>query len=185
MLAETWRTDWNKVGRLQGLEDIELNDLGKIQANKTAEYLSHSDWDLIFSSPLKRALQTAEIIQKRLKINRVEIIEEFIERDFGLASGLTNDESAVKFPDGIIPNEESRESVALRVMRGLEQVAARCNKGNIIVVSHGAAINSILSVLSNGEIGSGKTVLKNCCLNFLAYRNNQWIIEEYNSNKHL
>jgi uncharacterized phosphatase len=83
------QTDWNKDGKLQGREDIELNDTGRSQARMCAEFLKNYSWDCIFSSPLKRAAQTAEIIQRQLTLSSINIEFDFIERDYGLASGLS------------------------------------------------------------------------------------------------
>jgi uncharacterized phosphatase len=59
-------TDWNSSGRLQGREDIELNDLGRRQAIQTSGYFETESWDVIVSSPLKRAYETAQIIASLL-----------------------------------------------------------------------------------------------------------------------
>jgi uncharacterized phosphatase len=94
-------------------------------------------------------------------------------------------ERTARFPDGVFPNQESRESVTERAMNGLTYIVNNFSEENIIIVSHGAVINSILFELSNGEIGTGKTILNNCCMNFLTYTDNEWNIDEYNSDKHL
>ena len=56
-------TDWNSVRKLQGQTDIRLNDYGIELAKLTAEGLKDVDFDLIYSSPLIRAVETAEIIK--------------------------------------------------------------------------------------------------------------------------
>jgi broad specificity phosphatase PhoE len=56
------QTDWNLEGRFQGRIDIPLNEKGKNQAKKTKEKLEGIEFDKVFSSPLKRALETAQII---------------------------------------------------------------------------------------------------------------------------
>ena len=54
-------TEWNRIGRLQGREDIDLNATGLQQAASCAEYLTqHGNWQRVISSPLKRAYQTTE-----------------------------------------------------------------------------------------------------------------------------
>ena len=55
-------TDWNAVGKIQGKTDIPLNTNGREQARITARLLSKHNIDVIISSPLKRAVETAEII---------------------------------------------------------------------------------------------------------------------------
>lgn len=85
------QTDWNALERVQGQTDIELNDIGKKQAEKTGELIKNEKIDLIITSPLKRARETAEIIN--LKIG-VPIIEEnrLMERYYGKSEGLTKKE---------------------------------------------------------------------------------------------
>ncbi|MEI5870447.1 MULTISPECIES: Rid family hydrolase [Bacillus cereus group] len=55
-------TEWNAIGKLQGRENIDLNKYGKQQAEKCGLYLRENRWDVIISSPLSRAKQTAEIV---------------------------------------------------------------------------------------------------------------------------
>jgi uncharacterized phosphatase len=75
-------TEWNRLTKLQGREDIELNDIGREQAKGTSEYLSQFNWDKIYTSPLKRAKETANIIAQYLEIEEVNEEVDFIERDY-------------------------------------------------------------------------------------------------------
>jgi len=173
-------TDWNSLGKLQGHEDIELNELGRKQALKTARYFESEPWDIIVSSPLKRAVETARIIASCVSIPTVHIVEEIIERSYGAASGLLPEERRSRFPDGIIPGQEDFEPLRKRAMIGLEKIAHDFKGKRIIVVSHGGLTNSILYTLSGGEFGSFKTRLKNGCINKLILQNNTWSVEFYN-----
>ena len=58
------QTDWNLDKKVQGKADIELNEKGRQQAEETKKLLDYKDIDLIICSPLIRARQTAEIINK-------------------------------------------------------------------------------------------------------------------------
>lgn len=88
-LVRHGETDWNACGRLQGKTDIPLNDKGRTQANQCGMYLAKSDWDVIISSPLKRAVETAEIISSYIVQPTILTMVEFIERDYGDAEGMT------------------------------------------------------------------------------------------------
>lgn len=173
-------TNWNSLGKLQGQEDIALNDLGRKQALETARYFETESWDVMVSSPLKRAYETAQIIASRISIPTIHVVNEITERNYGSASGLLPDERHKLFPDGIIPDQEEFEHLRQRAMIGLTKIAANFVGKKIIVVSHGGLTNSILYTLSNGEFGSYKTRLKNGCINKISLQNNKWIVEFYN-----
>ena len=177
-------TDWNKLSKLQGRKDIELNKNGIIQANACADYLNNTPFELIITSPLKRAKQTAKIIAERKRLPLIEM-QEFIERNYGDAEGMTVEECQIKFPDRQYPNQESKEDVRKRVMNGLQQIQKEHKASNIILVAHGGVINSILAMLSNNEIGSGKTKLANACLSTIYYDQGIWKIKNFNEIGHL
>ena len=173
-------TDWNSLGKLQGLEDIALNDLGREQAVQTSRYFETEPWDIIVSSPLKRAYETAQIIASRLSIPTVHVVDEITERSYGSASGLLPEERRSRFPDGVIPDQEDFEHLRQRAMTGLTKIANDFQGKRIIVVSHGGLTNSILYSLSGGEFGSFKTRLKNGSINKIHLLNNIWSVEFYN-----
>ena len=73
------------------------------------------------------------------------------------------------FPNGKYEGMEEWETLRERVFNSVVNYAAEFYPHNIIIISHGGAINSVLAQLSNHEIGSGKTRLKNVCVNMLSY----------------
>jgi len=160
-------TEWNNLGKTQGRENIPLNKAGVEQINEVANYLKGLDWKIVITSPLLRAKESAELIAK--KIGNIEIIEEidFIERDYGKASGMTADEKKLHFPDGNWPEAEKPEKLQNRTVKALFKYIQKYNGNNIIIVSHKAAINSILSYLYENELVFEKTTLKNACMTLL------------------
>ncbi|MDP9116224.1 MAG: histidine phosphatase family protein, partial [Actinomycetota bacterium] len=62
------QTDWNRDDKLQGSSDIPLNEVGRQQAREAAAHLGHGGWQVVVSSPLVRARETAEIIAGELAI---------------------------------------------------------------------------------------------------------------------
>ncbi|GAA0462282.1 phosphatase PhoE [Alkalibacillus silvisoli] len=177
-------TDWNLAGKLQGRTDIPLNQTGIKQAKECSMFLSKSNWDVIITSPLKRAKQTAEIINVKLKLPTLTM-EEFLERGYGDAEGMDREERFHKFPGGIIPNQENMGSLEQRVMEGIKRVDKRFRNKKVLLVAHGAVINSILATISDGKIGSGKTKLKNACVSNIHFPENEWKIKNYNQVTHL
>jgi len=173
-------TDWNATGRLQGREDIVINEAGREQALALARYLNNEKWDLIISSPLKRALESAQIIAACLSLQEPVIIEELRERNYGEASGLLPGERHDRFPDGKYPGQEEFEHLRIRAMDAVGDIIKSYPGRRIVVISHGAWINSVLYTISSGEFGSFKTRLKNACLNLLSFEHNHWSVIFYN-----
>ena len=172
-------TDWNSLGKLQGREDIPLNIAGIEQISEVAKYLKKFNWRIIITSPLSRAKLSAEIVSK--EIGNIKIHEEinFIERDYGKASGMTADERKLAFPDGIWIGVEPYEKLQNRTINALLKYIKEYDGNNILIVSHGAAINSILAYLSKNEIGTGKTILNNARITLLQ-KNDEIKIIYYN-----
>ena len=172
-LVRHGETDWNNLGKLQGREDIPLNMAGIEQMNDTADYLKNFYWKVIICSPLLRAKKSAEIIAK--KTGNLKICEDvdFIERDYGKASGMTTDERKLSFPDGKWIGAEALETLQNRTVNALLKHVQKYEGNNIIIVSHGAAIYSILAYLSRNEIGTGEVRLKNACMTLLEKTENE------------
>jgi len=173
-------TDWNNAGKLQGREDIPLNAKGIGQIKEAAEYLKKFNWKIIITSPLLRAKMSAEIIAK--EIDNIEIYEEkdFIEKDYGKASGMTLEERELHFPDGNFTGVEPFEKLQKRTVHALLKYTKEFNGNDILIVSHGAAINSILAYLTSNEIGTAKTPLKNACMSLLEKIDNKINILYFN-----
>lgn len=173
-------TEWNRLTKLQGHADIELNRTGKIQAKQLGEYLSQYHWDAIVTSTLKRAVQTAEYIGEAIGLDVLSYEADLMERDYGLASGLTLIERTLKYPDRQYPEMETWEVLRDRVFQRVMALAEQHKTENLVIVSHGGAINAVLHTLSNGTCGSGITKLETCCINTFTYKNNQLTLESFN-----
>jgi len=170
-LVRHGETDWNRAGRLQGREDIPLNHTGLRQAEAAACYLAKEPWAAMIASPLLRAKQTAQIIADALGSGAVTTNVRFIERDYGKASGLIEEQRARRFPNGRYEGMEPWDALYKRVWDGLRLVTEQYRDQNVIIVSHGGVINALLAALSNHVIGSGKNRLQNGCVNMLRYEN--------------
>lgn len=86
-LVRHGQTDWNFQEIIQGREDIPLNEVGKKQASQSAAALQAEAWDVIISSPLIRAQETAKEIAEATGLQSILLDERFVERNFGEASG--------------------------------------------------------------------------------------------------
>lgn len=180
-------TDWNASHRYQGREDIPLNVAGREQAQMLAESMRGEQWDLIVSSPSVRALDTAKTVASAVGIPEDEIILQpaLMERSYGVAEGMTLQEREAQWPGGEWPGLEDWEDVANRAMRTLRDLARDYPGKRILVVCHGGVINSILATISDGEIGTGKTVITNTSRTSIEIGPEEWTIGEVNDIAHL
>ncbi|MEK4562864.1 histidine phosphatase family protein [Staphylococcus sp. FSL K6-3157] len=177
-------TDWNSVGKLQGRTDVPLNHTGIKQAKACSQFLNHSEWDIIITSPLARAKKTAEIIQQQLTIPLIEM-EAFIEISFGDAEGLSTEERTALYPDQLYPNKEQAHVVTNRFLNGINSLIEQYKDQKILIVSHGAFIKAVFSYYSNGEISTDSPRLSNGSLSTLKLTSEQATILNYNEAAHL
>lgn len=146
-LVRHGETDWNRHGRLQGSSDVPLNDTGRAQAREAAHRLAASDWDVLVSSPLSRASETADLIGAELGLTRTASYPDLRERHYGEAEGLTDYEAYYEWPHGLYPGLEPRIEVARRGLRTLSELHTEHSDSAVIVVAHGGVIRAILDVL--------------------------------------
>lgn len=153
-------TDWNHVGRVQGHTDIPLNVCGREQMKHVAEVLAGlpEQMDVIVSSPLLRARESAEIVADRLVYPKENIVVEpmLIERCFGEGEGLTVAERNEKYPDGIVPGRELLEDLLSRAVSVFEKVVTTYrDKENIILAGHGSILYAVVTAVTDGRIEYG------------------------------
>ncbi|MBN2797471.1 MAG: histidine phosphatase family protein [Clostridia bacterium] len=178
VLVRHGETDGNLNEMLQGRMDTELNTTGIKQAEAIGHYLKNSKFYKIISSPLLRAKKTAEIIGEILHITEIIIEDALIERDFGLAEGLILSERRKLYPDKNYPEMEAYHHMQNRMIAMIEKYISGSEP--IIMVSHGAAINAVLTYYTGGRIGSSHTRLKNGSIQILEKTNHQIEVQTYN-----
>lgn len=184
-LVRHGETDWNARGKLQGREDIPLNERGEKQAGIVGRYLKDTPFAAVYTSPLSRAKETARVINTYIGNRPLHEDAAFIEKDYGEASGMTVDERDRSFPDGRIPGMEPFDQIRKRVMSGLGAIKEKFPDGQVLVVAHGGLINVVLATISRGKIGTGKTKLFNTCISHIASSGDFWVILDYNRIDHL
>jgi broad specificity phosphatase PhoE len=156
LLVRHGETDWNRDGRWQGHSDTHLNDVGREQAARVAEELDGVD--VVYSSDLARARETADIVARRLGLD-VHVDERLRERSFGAWEGKTASEIEAEFRAaharwlaGQGPGADDAEpfaDFAARVHGFLEDVLARHPDETVLVVSHGGSIR-VIHALAGG-----------------------------------
>ena len=137
---------WNAQGRWQGQADPPLSDLGHRQARTAAAALP--SFDVLVSSTLQRAHQTAAGISETTGIQPVRLDPRLMERDAGEFSGLTRPEIEARFPGYLDAGRwpegwEYDDDLVRRVRSGLDDLAADHAGQTIVVVSHGGVIYAL------------------------------------------
>lgn len=142
-LVRHGETEWNREEIFRGRKDISLNENGKKQAEETGNYLKRKKIKTIFTSPLVRSKQTAEIIGERIGAPIITI-QELIDMDFGIWEGLSLTEVMERFPQEFeiwksapmrwkIEGAETLMDIRKRVSRGLRRLPSETN---MVIVTH-------------------------------------------------
>jgi probable phosphoglycerate mutase len=152
-LVRHGQTDWNRDGLLQGRTDVPLNDTGREQAHETGRALRVRSFDGVYSSPLARAFETAEIIAGELGMPEPIAVPGLEERSYGRAEGMTGPEIRAAFGENRadIPEWENDESLLGRVLGALAALSAQHEGERILVVAHGGVIGGVARHLTGGE----------------------------------
>jgi broad specificity phosphatase PhoE len=150
LLARHGETDWNREGRFQGHADPPLNELGRTQAVALGVELSGVELAAIYSSPLRRALETAELIGAPRGVEPIAV-EALREIDVGSWQGLTRAEIEACFPEQFTrwldydqgwEDGERYDELGRRVVAALLELAAAHDGERILVVTHGGPIRA-------------------------------------------
>jgi broad specificity phosphatase PhoE len=150
LLARHGETDWNREGRFQGHADRPLNETGRAQAFELGEALRADELAAVYSSPLRRALETAEAVAAPLGLEPIPV-ESLREIDVGSWQGLTRAEIEELFPGQFArwlayeqgwADGESYDEMSRRVITALLELAHRHAGGRILAVTHGGPIRA-------------------------------------------
>lgn len=153
-LVRHGQTEWNKLSKVQGRTDIELSKRGVLQAKQLAKRLSEENIDVIYSSSLKRALKTAEIIAevKNCSINKSDKYQEIC---LGPWEGLTINEIKESYGEHFrlyredpsnfsLPGAETFLELSERTYNSIMEIVCTHVGKSILIVSHGTAIKAAL-----------------------------------------
>lgn len=167
-------TDWNAIDKLQGRNDIELNENGIQQAQNISKHIKDINFDRIFSSPLKRALKTAKTVANDLNIENIILENDLIECNFGDAEGVIKKDinsifgknfgenfysGDIQYDDLKFPNGESKKELRDRITNCINKIVLNnLDLDNYLLSSHGFAIKQLI-IATGSEDYSG---LKNC-----------------------
>lgn len=175
-----------------GFSQIDLNDEGREQVNKLAEYIWEKRHFLniskIYSSDLPRTLSTAEGIASKLSIPIV-LEKRIREMDNGDLAGMLNSEAEKKYPglyfntlrmDEKYPNGESPIEFYKRIEKWFyEIIEEKEQNGNILIVTHSGVINIIYHIINRIEWSNKSKAYKaaNCSIHILNVNTMQFEVE--------
>jgi probable phosphoglycerate mutase len=154
ILVRHGQTEWNREERFRGRAQVPLNETGLVQAEVTGRRIA-AEWrpTAIYSSPLSRAIKTAEVIARHFDLP-VQVHPGLTDIDYGQWEGLTPDEVRklspkmiddwFNTPDSIrIPGGETLADVRARAMETINEIVARHEGQSVVVVGH-TVINRII-----------------------------------------
>ena len=178
-------TDYNRTNRWQGQGvDFDLNETGHIQAQLLADKIKGLGIEKIYSSPLKRAYQTALAVAKETNAP-IEIVNELTEGSLGICEGMYREEAREKYPElwnewygeemnmnTRWPGGESKQEIQDRMFVAFNKMT-QTNENIIGVASHSGSIRYFLLAL-----GYGPHKMPNTALFHIVYEDGKWIFDK-------
>ncbi|BBI33217.1 histidine phosphatase family protein [Cohnella abietis] len=179
-------TEWNQLGKIQGVTDIPLSLEGIQQARLLAErlLLDKEQWNGIYCSDLTRAYETGEIIAERLGIPLLQDVR-LRERSFGEAEGTTEAERLSRWGTEwrrLVPDQESDDTIRARGHEFVNELIAKHQGEAWLVVTHGSFLGRMLQSLCTGLDDSH---LRNVSLTVLEKQPQGWQPMIHNCTRHL
>ncbi|MBZ4653671.1 MAG: pspA 1 [Peptococcaceae bacterium] len=189
-------TIWNYEFRYQGHTDIELSEEGIAQAQALQKRLSTEKPSAIYSSDLRRAWQTAQIIAEAFGLP-VNLLPELREINFGVWEGLTYRDLEKNYPELlktwletpdqlVIPGGETFAMVQERALKAVKDIAQQYPDDTVIIVTHGGTIAAIICGLQGEHLSSmWKYKHGNTAVTILRVDKNRTVVEILNDTSHL
>jgi broad specificity phosphatase PhoE len=171
VLVRHGETDWNRERRFQGHADTPLNDAGRAQAADLADSLTSERLVAVYTSPLRRAYETAALIAIRLELD-VRPLDALREIHVGQWEGLTIDEVKERYPESASagwhsrwPGGETYDELSARVLPALVSLAHKHANERILVVTHAGPVRAALAAAMGLSYDDARPIigsLENC-----------------------
>jgi broad specificity phosphatase PhoE len=176
-LARHGRTALNAEGRLRGLSDPPLDEVGRGEAARLGAALASSAPMVVISSPLQRAVATAQAIGAACHVP-VAADKRLNDRDYGEWTGHPRTEVEQRFGSvDAAPGVEPAAEVAARALAALGELTTEYVAGPLVMVSHDALNTALLGAL-NPELVSVEQ--HTGCYNQLSRIEGRWRVDSYN-----
>jgi probable phosphoglycerate mutase len=154
LFARHGETDWNRERRYQGHADEPLNETGRAQARELAASLRGATYSIVYSSDLRRASETAEMVADALGL-QVRLDPRLREIDVGSWQGVSHPELDGRSWDG-----ETLEAHRARVVEAIRDIASEHPSAEVLVVAHGGTLRRA----QEAALGEAQPVVENCAV---------------------
>ncbi len=190
------QTAWNKEEVFRGTKDIPLNDVGQKEAAALGDYLKGISFDAIYTSPLSRAIQTAEAVARSVGL-APKVDDSLIDLNFGSWQGVSHEEVRKNFPDLYrawksapdqvkFPEGESLADVLNRVEALLKRLLKEHPNQTVGLFSHRVVCKVLLCRLLGLDLSRFWNIQQStACLNRFRLHERGWVCELINSQCHL
>ncbi|MBI5119189.1 histidine phosphatase family protein [Candidatus Poribacteria bacterium] len=190
------QTDWNKEKIFRGRADVPLNERGRAEARALSLHLEHVGATACYSSPLSRAVETAEIVAAPHSLS-VKLEEGLTDMDYGKWQGLPDADAASRFPEMYhqwhetphrvkFPNGESLAMVKKRVMNSLSLIVSSHPETTVFVTAHRVVCKVVMCV-SLGLPSSAFWRIRqdNCAFNVIEFSEDNSTVALMNDTCHM
>ena len=179
VLVRHGETDWNRERRFQGRADQPLNEAGRDQARALAKLLHDEPVSALYTSPLRRASETAEILAETFGL-QAKPLDALLEIDVGAWEGLTIDEVRAMHPkqadedwrsgwdDG-----ETYEELSKRVVPALMELGLKHEGNQVLAVTHAGPLRAAIAASMRLSYDDARPLigpLENCAVFRFAIR---------------
>jgi broad specificity phosphatase PhoE len=195
ILARHGQTEWN-VGKIfRGRADVNLDEVGARQAELLGKYLSNYELEAVYSSPLKRALDTATIVARYQKVG-VHTAEGLIDFDYGKWQSLSEQQVKRLYPALLnewhssphkvrMPDGESLDDARGRVIESLTGVLSK-HQGRVLLVSHRVVLKVLICSLLGLDNSHFWNISQDVCgITVFNYVDGRFVLTRHNDTSHL
>jgi broad specificity phosphatase PhoE len=195
VLARHGETTWNVENVFRGRADVALNEVGIRQAELLGRYLSSWKPEAIYSSPLRRALDTANIVASYQKV-AVRIAENLVDFDYGKWQSLPEQEAKRLYPALVtewhnnphkirMPGGEGLEDVRRRAVELVDGILSR-HQGNVLLVSHRVVLKVLICHLLGLDNSHFWNIRQDVCgITIFDYVDGRFVLTRHNDTSHL
>jgi broad specificity phosphatase PhoE len=195
ILARHGETAWNVEKIFRGRADVDLDRVGLKQAELLGKYLSNWELEAIYSSPLRRALDTANMVARYQKV-AVRVAEGLTDFDYGEWQSLPEQEVKKLYPALLnewhsnphkvrTPGGESLEDVRRRAVEPINDILPR-HRGNVLLVSHRVVIKVLVCYLLGLDNSHFWNIRQDVCgITTFDHVDGRFVLTRHNDTSHL